>query len=108
MKIIFICTKPITFNIFLKAQADYLIKKGLNVEIASSDIKNIKFNDDLKYRIDFPIKIIELFNLFRYIRIFKQIRNLVIKNPAAIFYLHTPVAAHIFRIFNRIKWTYLY
>ena len=100
MKIIFICTKPITFNIFLKAQADYLIKKGLNVEIASSDIKNIKFNDDLKYRIDFPIKIIELFNLFRYIRIFKQIRNLVIKNPAAIFYLHTPVAAHIFRIFN--------
>ena len=103
MKIIFICTKSITFNTFLKAQADYFIKKGLNVEIASSDIRNIKFRDDLKYKIDFPNKIIELFTLLRYVRIFKQIKSLVIKNPTAIFYLHTPLASHLFRLLTFLR-----
>jgi len=100
VKIIFICTKPITFNSFLRIQAHYFIKKGIDVEIASSDIQNIKFKDNLKYRIDFPSKITELFNLLRYIKVFFQIKGLVSKNPKAIFYLHTPVASHIFRLFN--------
>ena len=32
MKIIFITTKSITFNTFLKSQADYFIKKGFELK----------------------------------------------------------------------------
>ena len=47
MKIIFICTKSITFNTFLKSQADYFIKKGIKIEVGCSDSK--KLNTDIWY-----------------------------------------------------------
>ena len=100
MKIIFISTRSITFNTFLKSQADYFIKKGLKVEVACSDIKKLNFKNNLKHRIDFPNKIIDLFNLIRYFNVFTQIKELVKKNPSAIFYLHTPIASHLFRLFT--------
>ena len=56
MKVIFILTKSITFNSFLKSQADYFIKKGIKVEIACSDIKNLNFKYNFKHKIDFPSK----------------------------------------------------
>ena len=37
MKIIFITTKSITFNTFLKSQADYFIKKGADDSIANAE-----------------------------------------------------------------------
>ena len=98
MKIIFICTKSITFNTFLKSQANYLIKKGFKIEVACSDNEKLNYNNNLTHKIDFPNKIAELFNLFRYIQIFKQIKILIKKNPTAIFYLHTPLASHLFRL----------
>jgi glycosyltransferase involved in cell wall biosynthesis len=100
VKIIFISTKSITFNTFLKSQADYFIKKGLEVEVACSDIEKLNFNNNLKHRIDFPNKVTDLFNLLMYFSIFIQIKKLVKKNPLAKFYLHTPVASHLFRIFT--------
>ena len=103
MKIIFICTKPITFNTFLKSQADYFIKKGFEIEVACSDNKNINFKNNLIHKIDFPNKITEIFHLIRYIKIYRQIDELVKKNPAAIFYLHTPLASHLFRLFTFLK-----
>ncbi len=103
MKVIFICTKSITFNTFLKSQADYLIKKGFRVEVACSDIKNLNFSNKLNYKISFPNKIFDLFNLFNYLMILLQINKLVKKNPKAIFYLHTPVASHLFRFFTFFK-----
>ena len=80
MKIIFICTRSITFNTFLKSQAEHFIKRGHKVEVACSDTKNLKFN-----------------------KVFKQFKILVQKNPKALFYLHTPVASHLFRFFNFFK-----
>ncbi len=103
MKIIFICTKSITFNTFLKSQAEHLIKKGFKVQVACSDIKNLNFSNKLKYKISFPNKIFDLFNLFNYVIILIQIKNLVRENPKAIFYLHTPVASHLFRLFTFFK-----
>ncbi len=103
MKIIFICTKSITFNTFLKSQAEYFIKRGLEVEIACSDTKNLQFKKNLKYDIDFPTKISDLFKINKYFKVFKQVKILVQKNPKALFYLHTPVASHFFRIFNFFK-----
>jgi glycosyltransferase involved in cell wall biosynthesis len=100
VKIIFICTKSITFNTFLYQQAKYFIKKGLKVEVACSDIKYLNFKNKLKHKIDFPNRIIDLFNLIRYIKIFIQINKLVKKNISTIFYLHTPVASHLFRLFT--------
>lgn len=100
MKIIFITTKSITFNTFLKSQADYFIKKGLTVEVASSDIEKLNFKKNLKHRIDFPNKIIHLFNLVRFFNIYIQIKRIIKKNQSTIFYLHTPVASHLFRIFT--------
>ena len=100
MKIIFISSKSITFNTFLKSQADYLIKKGLKVEAACSDIEKLKFKKNLKHKIDFPTKIIDLFNFSNYLNIFNQIKQMIKKNPSAIFYLHTPVASHLFRVFT--------
>ena len=100
MKIIFICTKSITFNKFLKSQADYLIKKGFEIKVACSDIKKLDVKKKIKYKINFPQKTSQLFNLINYIKIFNQIKNLVRENPKSIFYLHTPLASHLFRFFT--------
>ena len=103
MDIVFICTRSITFNTFLKSQANYFKKKGLNVEIACSDPQNLDCKNSLKHKINFPSKINQILNLFNYIKIFLQIKNLVDKNPKSIFYLHTPVASYLFRLFNFFK-----
>jgi len=100
VKIIFICSKSITFNTFLKSQADYLIKKGFEVEIACSDNENLDLKKNLNHKINFPNKILDLFNLIKYLEIFFQIKSLVKKNTSALFYIHTPVASHLFRIFT--------
>ena len=76
MKIIFISTKSITFNTFLETQANYFFKKGLDVEVACSDIENLNFKNKVKHRIDFPNKILELFNLVKYIKIFLQVSKI--------------------------------
>jgi len=100
MDIFFICTRSITFNTFLKSQAKFLSNKGFNVKIACSDINNLSSQSDSNYEIDFPTKYIHLINILRYIKIFFQIHNLVKKNKSSIFYLHTPVASHLFRLFT--------
>ena len=100
MKIIFIITKSITFNTFLKSQAKYFIKKGFDVEIACSDNENLEFKNCYNHHIKFPTKTVELFNLIRYFQVFFQITSLVKKNTSALFYIHTPVASHLFRLFT--------
>ena len=100
MKIIFICTKSITFNSFLKLQANFFLKKGIKVEIACSDIENLNFRNTIFHRISFPQKISNFFDLSLYIKLYLQIKNIVKKNPTALFYLHTPVASHFFRLFT--------
>ena len=41
MDIVFICTRSITFNTFLKSQANYFIKKGDRVNVVCQDIENL-------------------------------------------------------------------
>ena len=109
MKIIFICSKSITFNTFLKSQANYLIKKGFEVEIACSDNENLDLKNNLNHKISFPNKTLDLFNFIKYFKIFFQIKSIVKKNTSALFYIHTPVASHLFRIFtffNKLKIIY--
>ncbi len=109
MKIIFICTKSITFNSFLKSQADYFLKRGIEVEVACSDVENLNFKNNATHNIDFPDKIIKFFNLINYIKAFIQIKKLIKNNPSKIFYIHTPVASHLFRLFtffNKLKIIY--
>lgn len=100
MEIIFICTRAITFNTFLKSQANYLSKKGFKVRVACSDIENLDYKNKLNTRINFPTKYIHLINFFQYLKIFLQIKKLTDNNKSSIFYLHTPVASHIFRLFS--------
>ena len=100
MEIIFICTRAITFNTFLESQAKYLLKKGYKIKIACADIENINFKNSLNYRIDFPTQYIHLISFIRFIKIFFQINKLIKKNKSGIYYLHTPVASHLFRLFN--------
>ena len=99
MGIVFVCTKSITFNTFLESQAVYLSKKGFKVKVACSDIKNLNFKNKLNHTIDFPTKYTDLINIFKYVKIFLQIKELIKKNRTSIFYLHTPVASHLFRLF---------
>ena len=109
LKIIFVCTRSITFNTFLKSQKEFFTKKGFVVEVACSDVKNVKIKNNFKHKINFPCKILDLFNLINYINIFIQIKKLIKKNKSAIFYLHTPVASHLFRLFtffNKLKIIY--
>ena len=103
MKVIFISTKAITFNTFLKSQANFFIKKGFKIRVACSDSEKLKIKKNLKYRINFPNKKTELFNFINYIKIFSQIKILIEKNPSAIYYLHTPLASHLFRLFTFFK-----
>ena len=103
MKVIFICTRSITFNTFLKSQAEYFIEKGIDVVVACSDSKNLNCDKKLKYQIDFPKTLFQLFNFIRLIKIFFQILKLVKYNDSCLFYLHTPVASHLFRIFTFFK-----
>jgi glycosyltransferase involved in cell wall biosynthesis len=99
VKLIFICTKSITFNTFLKSQAEYLNKKGFKVEVACSDIENLDFKKT-KHRISFPNKMLDLFNLMTYVKLYIQIKKVVKKNPLTIFYIHTPIASYLFRFFT--------
>lgn len=100
MKIIFICTRSITFNKFLKSQSDFLIKKGYEIVVACSDSNKLDIKNNFRYKINFPQKLSQLLNLINYIKIFKQIKKLVKENPKSIFYLHTPLASHLFRFFT--------
>lgn len=103
MKIIFICTKSITFNTFLKSQAEFFIQKGFKVEVACSDNENLDLKNSLNHKINFPSKIIDLFNLIKYFEVFSQINSLVKKNNSALFFTHTPIASHLFRTFTLFK-----
>ncbi len=100
MKIIFICTKSITFNTFLKSQANFFLKKKYEVEVACSDIENLNFKCNFKHKIEFPTKILDLFNLFKFVRILIQIKKITNKNSSTLFFIHTPVAAYLFRFFT--------
>ena len=100
MKIIFICSKSITFNTFLKSQAEYFIKKGFEVLVACADNEKLNFKNNLTYKINFPTTAIELINIFNYLKILIQIKKLVQNNSSDIYYLHTPLASHLFRFFN--------
>lgn len=100
INLIFICTKAITFNTFLNSQAEFLKKKRFNVEVACSDVENLNLKSKQTYKINFPTKFTHLFNIFRYIKVLIQLLSLIKKNKKSIFYLHTPVASHLFRIFS--------
>lgn len=100
MKIIIILTKSITFNTFLKFQSDYFAKMGLKVEVGCSDPENLNIKNIPKHKINFPNKITQLLNLVNYFKIYLQIKKLIKNNPKTIFYLHTPVASYLFRLFN--------
>ena len=100
MEIIFICTRSITFNTFLMSQAEYLSKKGFKIKVACSDIENLNFKGNSSYKINFPTKYIHLINLPSLIKSFIQVKQLVKKNKSSIFYLHTPIASHLFRLFS--------
>ena len=100
MKVIFVCTKSITFNTFLETQAKYLLKRGLKVKVVCSDIENLNLKKIFSYKINFPTRYLDLINIFKYIKIFFQIKNLINNNKSSIFYLHTPVASNLFRFFT--------
>ena len=109
MKIVFFCTKPITFNTFLKSQAEFFIKKGFEVEVACSEVDKIQFKNINKHKIDFPKNFKELFNILLFVKFFFQIKAVVKKNKFSIFYLHTPLASYLFRIitfFDKLKIIY--
>ncbi len=109
MEITFICTRSITFNTFLESQAKFFLDKGYKIKIVCADIENLNFKDSLNYRIDFPTKYIHLISIIRFIKIFFQINKLIRQNKSSIYYLHTPVASHLFRLFStfyRIKIIY--
>lgn len=109
MKIIFICTRSLTFNTFLKSQANFLKKKGYDVKVACSDTENLDFISKNNYKINFPTEVKNFFSIKRYFEVFFQIRSLIKKNKSAIFYTHTPVASHflrLFSLFNYIKIIY--
>ncbi len=103
MRIIFICTRSITFNTFLKSQADFFLEKGENVLVACSDNEKLDFTNEYSYKINFPNKIIDLFNIINFIKIYRQIKLLVRNNPSDIYYIHTPLASYIFRLFTYFK-----
>ena len=74
MTVIIICSKSITFNTFLKSQANYFNKKGLEVVVACSDVEKLDFKNELNYKINFPNKIFDFF-LFT-----NQLDNFISKN----------------------------
>lgn len=102
MKIIFICSKSITFNTFLKSQADFFIKKGSQVIVSCSDTEKLDFSGQI-YKINFPNNLINFFNIINYLRIYSQINKIIKTHSSGVFYIHTPLAAHLFRFFTFFK-----
>ncbi len=100
MDIVFICTRSITFNTFLKSQANYFLSKGKRVHIACSDTENLSFKKKNSSKISFPTNHIQIINIFKYFKIYFEIKKLVKKKKSSIFYIHTPIASHIFRFFT--------
>ena len=100
MDIVFICTRSITFNTFLKSQANYFLKKGDKVSVICSDTYNLNFNKNLSLTLNFPNTYTQLLNVFKYFKIYFEIRKLLKKKKYSIFYIHTPLASYIFRFFT--------
>ena len=100
MDIVFICTRSITFNTFLKSQANYFLKKGDRVNVVCQDIENLIFKKKLSFKISFPVNYFQIINIFKYIKIYFEIRELVKKKKSSVFYIHTPLASYIFRFFT--------
>ena len=95
MKIIFLCTRSITFNTFLKSQANYLKKKGFKVIIACSDTENLNFNKNSRYKINFKNNLKGLLNFFNYFKSFLSNSKFNKRKSTFSIYLHTPIASHI-------------
>ncbi len=79
MDIVFICTRSITFNTFLKSQANYFLSKGKRVHIACSDTENLSFKKKNSSKISFPTNHIQIINIFKYFKIYFEIKKLVKK-----------------------------
>lgn len=84
----------------MKSQAFYFRKRGLKVAVACSDTEKLNYKKKFCYKINFPEKIFDLFNIINFIKIFIQIKKLIKDNPSAIYYLHTPIASYFFRFFT--------
>ena len=67
-----------------------------NGKLACSD-NNVNLINILKHQFSITIR---LFNLKSTVNSYLQVKNLVKNNESSIFYLHTPVASHLFRIIN--------
>ncbi|MDA9733433.1 hypothetical protein N9U63_02145, partial [Candidatus Pelagibacter sp.] len=101
-RIIFICTKSITINVFLKSMINDF-KNDYNILLCSSDIAKNKDSSVKKLKIFFPSKGSEFLNFKRIITSIFQLNKLVNSNPKDIIFCHTPVASHFVRIATFFK-----
>ena len=107
-KIVLITTKAITINLFLEEIIKKL-SKNYEIKLCSSDIHNINIKNFEKIKILLPFNIINLLNPIYLLISFFSIRKVIKSNVNSVFFVHTPVAAHMLRfssIFLNIKIVY--
>ena len=101
-KIIFFCTKSITYNVFLKSMAD-VFKNKYEVLLCTSDSKNLESSNFKKINISFPTSLKDFLNLKKIIISIFQINKLIKHNSKEIIFCHTPVASHLIRLATFFK-----
>ena len=101
-KIIFVCTKAITIDIFLKSMIHDL-KNEYNIMLCATDIGKIKDDSFKKLNIFFPSNWIEFLSFKRILMSIYKLNKIVNYNSKDIIFCHTPVASHFVRIATFFK-----
>jgi len=101
-RIIFVCTKSITIDVFLKSMINDF-KDEYNILLCATDIAKIKDSSLKKLNIFFPSKWFEFFNFKKILISIFKLNKLVNSNPKDIIFCHTPVASHFVRIATFFK-----
>lgn len=95
-------TKSITYNIFLENLSNTLCK-NYNINILTTDIKNLNNNKFINTEIKLPRRIIDYFNIPMLIKDIITINIKLFKYKNSILFLHTPNVSFFLRAFLIFK-----
>ena len=101
-RIIFICTKSITFNVFLRSMAEYL-SSDYEILVMTTKVNKIYSRNINKIEIFFPSNLMEFFNFRNLYKTYLKINDVIGKYSNDIVFCHTPVASHLVRFFTFFK-----
>ena len=109
IKIMLVTSKSLTLNTFFKDFIKTCENYSHEIELMTTDTKNIEIKNLKPNQIFLPNKLIDFFNFFKLFVFFYKNYKIIKRKKKFIFFLNTPLASHFIRIialFLNIKIVY--